>query len=82
MSNDIDIFLAAVADALKDGHSNARVPDPNHPSCPFCNAAMNNHIGDGYWDCPRCGFSFSRYELFLSRSIPPMWLKSCENRDS
>ena len=42
--------------------------DTDHPKCPQCGKRMTFHggdlpLGDGYWECSRCGFSFSEDEL-------------------
>lgn len=44
----------------------------DHPNCPNCGAVMNffGHdekgdfdYGDGYWECPECGWSFTEDDL-------------------
>ena len=42
--------------------------EPDHPICPSCGATMDFHggdlaIGDGYWDCPDCDYSFTEDDL-------------------
>lgn len=42
--------------------------EPDHPKCPNCKSTMDFHggdlpIGEGYWDCPGCDFSFSEEDL-------------------
>ena len=42
--------------------------EPDHPTCPDCGATMDFHggdlaIGDGYWDCPGCDYSFTEDDL-------------------
>ncbi len=42
--------------------------DNDHPTCPRCGGQMSFHgddlpIGEGYWDCDGCDFSFTEDEL-------------------
>lgn len=42
--------------------------NPDTPTCPQCGATMQFHggdlaIGDGYWDCPGCSFTFTENDL-------------------
>ena len=46
--------------------------DSDHPSCPSCKSTMNFYghdedgdfpIGEGYWECPNCGFKITEEEL-------------------
>lgn len=47
----------------------------DHPTCPSCHQEMNfiGHdengdfpSGDGYWECPNCGFSITEQEVWNS----------------
>lgn len=46
-----------------------RQGDTDHPDCPECNSTMNFHggddisIGEGYWECSSCGYSFTESDL-------------------
>lgn len=40
----------------------------DHPQCPYCSSIMNFHggdraLGDGYWDCSGCDFTFTENDL-------------------
>lgn len=46
--------------------------DSDHPACPHCNATMDffGHddegdfpLGEGYWKCSNCGFTFYEKDL-------------------
>lgn len=46
--------------------------DSDHPDCPECGGVMDFYghdedgdfdYGDGYWECPDCGYSISEDEL-------------------
>ncbi len=42
--------------------------DTDHPKCPQCGKRMTFHggdlpLGDGYWECNNCCYSFSEDEL-------------------
>ena len=40
----------------------------DHPTCPNCGNTMEFHggelsIGEGYWDCPGCNYTFNENDL-------------------
>ena len=44
----------------------------DHPDCPHCGGTMNFYghdengdfeYGEGYWECPDCGFKFTESEF-------------------
>ena len=46
--------------------------DSDHPNCPSCGVIMNFYghddngdfpLGEGYWECPSCGFNITEDEL-------------------
>ena len=46
--------------------------DSDHPECPRCECTMNFYghddngdfpLGEGYWECPDCGFKITENEL-------------------
>ena len=60
--------------ALKDAmyYSWENRMDTDHPDCPQCGSTMDFHghddsgdfpIGEGYWECPGCGFKVIESEL-------------------
>ena len=64
--NDGSLFDFIVRQAEKVIGSSA---DSDHPTCPECGATMDFNggslsLGDGYWECPDCGFSFTEDDLF------------------
>ncbi len=47
--------------------------NPDHPACPECSSLMNFYghdddgdfaLGDGYWECPDCGYQISESDIF------------------
>ena len=65
-------FLDGLSDFLSDFaitlHNNNGETDTDHPTCPQCGSTMNFHgvnlpIGDAYWDCPNCPFSFTEEDI-------------------
>lgn len=70
---DVDSFLHDFTqDLYNSGYGNNYVDyNTDHPTCPQCGATMDFHggdlpIGEGYWDCPSCGFSFKENDLDYS----------------
>lgn len=46
------------------------IGNPDEPKCPHCPTMMKFHgdadnlkIGEGYWECPNCGFKYDENEL-------------------
>ena len=46
--------------------------DSDHPDCPRCGSTMDFYghddvgdfpLGEGYWECPSCGFKISENQL-------------------
>lgn len=59
-------FFKSMGHALFNGGYSDSIADTDHPSCPRCSTTMDFHgddmnlaIGDEFWVCPNCGFTFS-----------------------
>lgn len=60
---DIKRFMKKQAKAVYYGEGN-----PDNPTCPVCGSMMSFHggdrtIGNGFWDCPSCDFTFTEDDL-------------------
>lgn len=60
-----DEFFEHLGHALYNMYGTETIPDTDHPDCPHCGTTMDFHgddmhldLGDEYWECPSCGFTF------------------------
>lgn len=67
MANDYFFMKMVYAIDYYDG-SFRDIDDSDHPGCPECGTTMDcffgdREYGDGYWECPNCGFKFTEADL-------------------
>ena len=67
MANDY-FFMKMVYAIDYYGGSFRDIDDSDHPGCPECGTTMDcffgdRDYGDGYWECPNCGFKFTEADL-------------------
>ncbi len=71
MANKHSKFMMDLAVALQEDGSYGKITNSDHPNCPDCGTKMNFHgekegytkIGEGFWDCPSCGFKVTENDL-------------------
>ena len=68
MVSDFGDFLMRLGHAIYNGGSSSSIPNTDEPTCPNCVGTMvfyggDRDYGDGYWECPDCGFSFTEEDV-------------------
>lgn len=63
-------FLRQMGHALYNGGSTKTISDTDHPPCPSCGTTMLFHgddmnppVGDEWWECPSCGYTFNKDDV-------------------